>query len=67
MSESVERELLLKLENLFGFNFRKGAKFQELGSRDFLDVYKIFFRIYDSEWLLNDDKPSGPVLKQIQR
>ncbi|KAI9558768.1 hypothetical protein GHT06_015557 [Daphnia sinensis] len=53
--ESVESELLKNLENLF-----------DLDTHDFLDVYKIFFRIYDSAWLLSDGKPKTSVLKQIQ-
>lgn len=65
--ESVESELLKNLENLFGFQFGKGKKFQDLDTHDFLDVYKIFFRIYDSAWLLSDGKPKTFVLKQIQR
>ena len=65
--ESVESELLSKLENIFGFHFGKGKKYKDLGSREFLDVYKIFFRIYDSAWLLNDDKPTSSVVKQIYR
>ncbi|KZS17593.1 Uncharacterized protein APZ42_016452 [Daphnia magna] len=64
--ESVESELLKNLENLFGFQFGKGKKFQDLDTHDFLDVYKIFFRIYDSAWLLSDGKPKTSVLKQIQ-
>ncbi|XP_057368466.1 titin-like isoform X2 [Daphnia carinata] len=64
--ESVESELLKNLENLFGFQFGKGKKFRDLDTRDFLDVYKIFFRIYDSAWLLSDGKPKTSVLKQIQ-
>ena len=65
--ESVESDLLAKLENIFGFQYGKGKKYQDLGTKDFLDVYKIFFRIYDSAWLLNDEKPTGTVIKQIQR
>lgn len=65
--ESVESELLKNLENQFGFQFGKGKKFQDLDTHDFFDVYKIFFRIYDSAWLLSDGKPKTTVLKQIQR
>lgn len=64
---SVESELYFKLENIFGFHYGKGKKFHDLGTRDFLDVYKIFFRIYDSAWLLNEEKPTSAVIKQIQR
>ena len=65
MDNEVETSLLQKLQNL-GFNFGKGTKFQDLGTRDFLDVYKVFFRTYNSAWLLNDEKPLATVLKLIQ-
>ncbi|EFX79545.1 hypothetical protein DAPPUDRAFT_304496 [Daphnia pulex] len=62
--DSVESELLKNLENLFGFHY-KGKKYQDLSTQDFIDVYKIFFRIYDTAWLLSDGKPQSVLLKQI--
>lgn len=62
--DSIESELLLKLVNVFGFNFKKS--YQDLTKPDFLDVYKLLLKCYDESWVLNADQPDPKNLKKIQ-
>ena len=64
--DSVEYDVISKLNNTFLFNF-KMRSFAQFQTHDALNVYQFLFRVYDPSWILKDDKPTAIILKQIQK
>ena len=63
--DSLEKDVITKLNNVFQFKF-KTNQLQQFESHDILNVYQFLLRVYDQSWLLNGDKPMATLLKQIQ-
>ena len=64
--DSLELDVISKLNNLFSFNI-KVKSFHDFGHEEVLNVYQFLLRVYDPSWILNLDRPTANILKQIQK
>jgi len=61
----LELDIINKLNNFFSFNIKVKC-FQDLSSKEILDVYQFLLRVYDQSWIVNVDRSTATSLKQIQ-
>ena len=64
--DSLELDIINKLNNFFSFNIKVKC-FQDLSSKEILDVYQFLLRVYDQSWIVNVDRSTASSLKQIQK
>lgn len=64
--DSLELDLITKLNNFFMFNLKVKC-FKELSNKEILDVYQFLLRVYDQSWIVKLDKSTATSLKQIQK